>query len=135
MPSSSISRIASRYSSVASWCSATRRAPSGCGGSTLLRGFAPDYRRGTRVVWQVVESASVAAPIGLVWNVVSDFERHPRLAGSGEVRDVRLHGPAAPGSRFDSDVATGEAGSFVSRNRIDVVDEPRELRWTSYPPL
>jgi len=86
-------------------------------------------------VWQVVESASVAAPIGLVWNVVSDFERHPQLAGSGEVRDVRLHGPAAPGSRFDSDVATGEAGSFVSRNRIDVVDEPRELRWTSYPPL
>ena len=86
-------------------------------------------------MWQVVENVAVAAPTGRVWRVISDFEGHPELAGSGEVLAVRLRGSAEPGAEFEADVATGEVGSFVSRNRIDVMDEPRELRWTSYPPL
>jgi uncharacterized protein YndB with AHSA1/START domain len=86
-------------------------------------------------VWHVVESAAIAAPPGRIWNVITDFEHHPGLAGSGEVLAIRMHGPVAPGATFEADVATGEVGSFVSQNRIDVMDEPRELRWTSYPPL
>jgi hypothetical protein len=54
-------------------------------------------------VWEVVESAQVAARPGRVWRVVNDHEGHADRTGNGEVRAIR----------------------------IDVADEPRELAWTS----
>jgi hypothetical protein len=86
-------------------------------------------------VWEVVERAQVATRPGRVWQVVSDIGGHAALAGSGEVRAIRIGGPLEPGTEFEGDIAVGEVGSFVSRNRIDVVDEPNELAWTSFPPL
>jgi hypothetical protein len=86
-------------------------------------------------VWEIVEQAEIAAPPRLVWTIVSDVARHAELAGSGEVRGVHIDGPVAVGTEFEGDVQVGEVGAFVSRNRIDVVDEPTEFAWTSYPPL
>ena len=86
-------------------------------------------------MWEVVERTQIAAVPGAVWRVVSDVASHPELAGSGEVQTVRLDGPVAEGTTFESDVAVGVVGSFVSHNRIDRVDDTRELAWTSYPPL
>lgn len=54
-------------------------------------------------MWEVVERAEIAARPGRVWRIISDIEGHADLAGSGEVRAIR----------------------------IDVADEPRELAWTS----
>jgi hypothetical protein len=87
-------------------------------------------------VWEVVEHAEIAAPPRLVWTIVSDVPLHVELAGSGEVRGIRIDGPVAVGTEFEGDVVVvDEVGAFVSRNRIDVVDEPTEFVWTSYPPL
>jgi len=86
-------------------------------------------------MWEHVERAEVAATPERVWAIVSDFEGHPRLAGSREVLAVRMAGPLAPGTTFEGDNLAGEVGSFVSRNRIEVVDPPCELAWMSYPPL
>jgi hypothetical protein len=52
------------------------------------------------------------------------------------VRGIRIDGPVAVGTEFEGDVVVvDEVGAFVSRNRIDVVEEPTEFVWTSYPPL
>jgi uncharacterized protein YndB with AHSA1/START domain len=85
--------------------------------------------------WEATESVRVAAPPARVWAVVSDIERHPELAGSGEVLAVRINGPLAVGTTFEGDVRTGEVGSFVSRNVIEEATEARRLAWVSYPPL
>jgi uncharacterized protein YndB with AHSA1/START domain len=79
--------------------------------------------------------AVVAAPPERVWQVISDFSRHPKLAGSGEVTQVRMTSDLRSGATFDSDVTVSEVRSFVSRNIVDVVDRPHELSWRSYPPL
>lgn len=85
--------------------------------------------------WETTESMHIAAAPEQVWAVVADVERHPRLAGSGEVLAVRLTGPVATGTTFEGDIQTGEVGSFVSRNVIEEATAPTRLAWVSYPPL
>lgn len=85
--------------------------------------------------WYAEAAVEVAATPEQVWAVVSDFSRHPELAGSGEVLTVRLHGPLAVGTTFDSDVRTGEVGSFSPRCVIEAVEEPHRLAWVSLFPL
>lgn len=86
-------------------------------------------------MWEVSERIEINAPAESVWKVIADIEGHAQLAGSGEVQAIRILGPLAAGTVFEGDIAVSTVGSFVSRNVLDVVDEPRELRWTSYPPL
>lgn len=86
-------------------------------------------------MWGGMVEADVSAPIEQVWAIVSDFDGHTRLAGSGEVRAIRMDRPVVAGATFEADVAVGVVGSFTSRNHVDVADAPQELRWTSYPPL
>lgn len=80
-------------------------------------------------------AVEVAATPEHVWAIVSDFSRHPELAGSEEVLAMRLHGPLAAGTTFDSDVRTGEVGSFSPRCVIEAVEERRRLAWVSLFPL
>ena len=85
--------------------------------------------------WQAATEIDVAATPERLWAIVSDIGRHPVLAGSGEVLAVRMDGPLAVGTSFESDVRTGEVGSFSPRCIIEAVDEPRRLGWVSLPPL
>ncbi len=86
-------------------------------------------------MWEASESRDIAATPEAVWSVISDFGRHPALAGSGEVLAVRTSGAVGVGSVFEGDVRTGEVGSFVSRNVVTAFDHDRRLAWSSYPPL
>ena len=85
--------------------------------------------------WAADAAIDVAAPPERIWAVVSDISRHPALAGSGEVLAVRMNGPLAVGTTFESDVKTGEVGSFSPRCVIEDVNEPRRLAWVSLFPL
>ena len=86
-------------------------------------------------MWHVSEHIAISATPPGVWDVVADIDGHTRLAGSGEVKAIRFDGPLEPGATFEGDIATGEVGSFVSRNVIHEVDRPNRLVWRSYPPL
>lgn len=87
-------------------------------------------------MWQRIERVRIEAKPEPIWRIVSDVAAHPKLAGSGEVRAVTLDGPVEAGTTFSSEIDLGELRApFVARNRIDVVREPIELRWTSFPPL
>ena len=86
-------------------------------------------------MWEATEIIEIAAPPERVWAIVADIERHAELAGSGEVQAICLLDPVGVRARFEGDIKTGEVGSFVSRNRIEVFDAPRELCWRSWPPL
>jgi uncharacterized protein YndB with AHSA1/START domain len=72
--------------------------------------------------WCAEAEIDVEAPPERVWAIVSDISRHPALAGSGEVLAVRLNGPLAVGTTFDSDV-------------IETLDDGRRLGWVSLFPL
>ncbi len=85
--------------------------------------------------WAADAAIDVAAPPERIWAVVSDISRHPALAGSGELLAVRINGPLAAGTTFESDVKTGEVGSFSPRCVIEDVNEPRRLAWVSLFPL
>lgn len=87
-------------------------------------------------MWQRIERARIDAKPEAIWRVIVDVAGHPKLAGSGEVCAITLEGPVEPGTWFTAEIDVGEVRTpFTSRNRIDVVKEPSELRWTSYPPL
>lgn len=85
-------------------------------------------------MWEAVERIEVGAPPERVWVIVTDVERHTELAGSGEVRSVRLRGPLASGTEWEADIGVPEVGEpFKSRSRVLVLDRPREFRWESIP--
>jgi hypothetical protein len=83
-------------------------------------------------VWQVVEQVAIAAPPGRVWRVLADIEGHAGLVGD-DVRAIRMKGPLTVGTTFETE-PTRDHGAIVTQNRIDVVDEARELAWTSFQP-
>ncbi|HLF99684.1 MAG TPA: SRPBCC family protein [Acidimicrobiia bacterium] len=85
--------------------------------------------------WGADAELRINASTAQVWAIVSDIPRHPALAGSGEVLAVRMSGPLAVGTTFESDVKTGEVGSFSPRCVIEEVDPPRRLGWVSLFPL
>ncbi len=76
----------------------------------------------------------------LIFDIVSDLSRHPELAGSEEVLQVRklTEGPVRPGTQFeaDEDIRIGpRREKFVSRSEVVVYDPPHSISWTSTPPL
>jgi hypothetical protein len=86
------------------------------------------------LMWEGSESIDVAAPVESVWAIVTDVERHVGLAGSGEVRSIRLEGALRVGTEWEADIGVPEVGEpFKSRSRVLVLDEPSEFRWSSIP--
>lgn len=85
--------------------------------------------------WHAEAHQDIAASPDQVWDIIADFSRHPTLAGSGEVLRVHIDGPLAVGTSFDSDVRTGEVGSFSPRCVIEAVEKPVRLGWVSLFPL
>ena len=85
-------------------------------------------------MWQGAEQIDVAAPPELVWAIVTNVERHPDLAGSGEVRSIRMDGPLAVGTEWEAEIGVAKVGEpFMSRSLVISLDEPSEFAWTSIP--
>lgn len=84
-------------------------------------------------MWEVTERIVVAAPREKVWAVVTDVSGHAELAGSGEIRALRLSGGVGLGATWEADIAVPGLEPFVSRSEVVVFDEPAEFSWTSVP--
>ena len=84
-------------------------------------------------MWEVTERIVVGAPREEVWAVVTDVSGHAELAGSGEIRALRLSGRVGPGASWEADIAVPGLEPFVSRSEVVVFDEPAEFSWTSVP--
>lgn len=82
----------------------------------------PDRSSKGTTMWHASEQVTIAASPDAVWQVVADIEDHARLAGSGEIRAIRVAGPVAAGMVFEGDIAAGEVGTFVSCNVIETCE-------------
>lgn len=86
-------------------------------------------------MWEVTEEIVVRASPERVWAIVTDVAGHPQLAGSDEIRALRLAGPVALGATWEADIAVpGVDESFVAKSEVVVFDEPSAFGWTSVPP-
>jgi hypothetical protein len=85
-------------------------------------------------MWEATEGLEIAAPPERAFTIVVDVARHTQLAGSGEVRTIRLDEPLAVGVEWEADIGVPEVGEpFKSRSQVLVLDAPREFRWSSVP--
>jgi len=84
-------------------------------------------------MWEVTERIVIGAPREKVWAVVTDVSGHAELAGSGEIRGLRLSGRVGLGAAWEADIAVPGLEPFVSRSEVVVFDEPSEFSWTSVP--
>lgn len=85
------------------------------------------------------ERVHVAAPPEQVFAVLADVAHHDRLAGSGEVKSIRVlgDGPVQVGTEWEADeeiVMTGSTQKFVARSTMQEFTPPFALSWTSTPP-
>lgn len=85
-------------------------------------------------MWQGTEHVEIAAPPEAVWAIVADVSLHPQLAGSGEVKAVRVDGPMAAGAMWEADEVVRGMGAFMARSECLTFDPPREFSWKSFPP-
>src|SRR3989442_126732 len=85
-------------------------------------------------MWEGNEQIEIDAPPERVWAVITDVERHPELAGSGEVRTIRIDGPLAVGTEWEAEIGVPKIDDpFMSRSRVIALAEPSEFVWTSVP--
>lgn len=86
-------------------------------------------------MWEVAERIVVGAPPERVWAIVTDVAGHAELAGSGEIRELRLTGPVGLGATWEADIGVpGLDEPFVAHSEVVVFNEPSEFAWTSRPP-
>ncbi|MFP5218595.1 MAG: SRPBCC family protein [Actinomycetes bacterium] len=74
-----------------------------------------------------------------LFDVMSDLRRHPEIAGSEEVKALRVHGdrPIGIGTTFEADeeVPFGKKTTrFTAKSIITAYDPPRHIAWRSEPP-
>lgn len=74
-----------------------------------------------------------------VFAVLADVAHHDRLAGSGEVKSIRIldDGPVGVRTEWEADeeiVMTGSSQKFVARSTMREFTPPLGLSWTSTPP-
>jgi uncharacterized protein YndB with AHSA1/START domain len=91
------------------------------------------------LIFKARKEAHIDAAPQQVFEVLSDVRRHPEIAGSGEVRTVRLtdDAPLHVGSRWEADerIHMGRKDvDFVATSELVEYDAPRRLSWTSLPP-
>lgn len=80
----------------------------------------------------VTVTALLTAPAEALFDIVSDVERHPELAGSGEVIATRCltPGPVREGSAFQSRQCVGWY-QYPSRSYVQVYERPYRFVWLS----
>ncbi|HEV8565134.1 MAG TPA: SRPBCC family protein [Actinomycetota bacterium] len=86
-------------------------------------------------MWEGTVEVDLPVSPEAVWDVVADIERHRELAGSGEIRSLRVRGPIGVGTRWEADHEVPGAGTFQSTGELIVFQPPTELVWKSFPPL
>jgi uncharacterized protein YndB with AHSA1/START domain len=91
------------------------------------------------LVFSHAERRDIAAPPEAVFTLIGDPARHATLAGSGEVKTVRLRGsgPTTVGSTFEADeeIRIGRnTQRFTAVSTIAEYEAPRVISWTSMPP-
>jgi len=82
----------------------------------------------------------IPAPPEKVFAVLSDVAHHDKLAGSGEVKSIRLLTPGElhVGTEWEADeeITIGKkTDKFVAKSVVQEYDEPTVLSWTSTPPI
>ncbi len=75
-------------------------------------------------------SGLITAPVEAIWELVSDVERHPQIAGSGEVQAVTVRDsrPLGPGVIFESQQLL-RGIHYVTANRIVIWEPPYRFAW------
>ncbi|MBI1377816.1 MAG: hypothetical protein GC157_10095 [Frankiales bacterium] len=91
------------------------------------------------LIYQHMQQRVVPAAAKAVFDVVGDLAQHPRLAGSGEVKTVRLLGDrvVGVGSRFEADEEIRIARRWQRFTAVSTVveyDPPHVISWTSVAP-
>jgi uncharacterized protein YndB with AHSA1/START domain len=91
------------------------------------------------LVFRHEEQQVVAATPQAVFDLLGDPARHARLAGSGEVKAVRLRGDRSirVGSSFEADEAIRMGRStqrFTAVSTVTEYEPPHAISWTSMPP-
>ena len=78
------------------------------------------------------ESRVIAADPQQLFDIVADPAMHPRIDGSGSVREVRADSPArlSKGATFGMDMKLG--ASYKITNTVVEFDEPRVLAWRHF---
>lgn len=85
-------------------------------------------------MWQGTDDVEIMASPEAVWKVISDINSHPRLAGSGEIKQIRFTGPLRVGATWEADEAIRGPGRFTTVSACSVCEPGRELAWTPQPP-
>jgi Polyketide cyclase / dehydrase and lipid transport len=91
------------------------------------------------LIFEHDEQRVLATAAEAVFGLVGDPTRHAELAGSGEVKAVRLRGdgPIGVGSTFEADeeICIGRGTQkFTAISTITEYDPPHVISWTSMPP-
>jgi uncharacterized protein YndB with AHSA1/START domain len=85
------------------------------------------------------EDRHIAAPCETVFAVLTEVAKHDVLAGSGEVKSIRMlsEGALHVGTEWEADeqIKVGRSTQkFVARSTVHEYDPPRVFSWTSMPP-
>ncbi|MFN3373853.1 MAG: SRPBCC family protein [Chloroflexus sp.] len=75
-------------------------------------------------------SGRINAPVEAIWELISDVERHPQIAGSGEVQAVTIRNgrPLEVGAVFESQQFM-RGIHYVTANRIVIWEPPYRFAW------
>lgn len=90
------------------------------------------------LTFQHEERRHIAAPPATVFAILADVTHHDDLAGSGEVKSIRLMSEEVRvGTEWEADeeIKMGRSTQqFVARSTVREYDPPRVFSWTSMPP-
>lgn len=91
------------------------------------------------LTYQHEEKRHIDAPPDKVFTVLADVRHHDDLAGSGEVKSIRMlsEGAIHVGTEWEADeeIKMGRATQkFVARSTVREYEPSRALSWTSMPP-
>jgi uncharacterized protein YndB with AHSA1/START domain len=91
------------------------------------------------LTYQHEERRHIDAPPDKVFAVLADVAHHDDLAGSGEVKSIRIlsEGEVHVGTEWEADeeIKAGRSTQrFTARSTVREYDPPRAFSWTSMPP-
>jgi uncharacterized protein YndB with AHSA1/START domain len=87
------------------------------------------------VVASFRELVEIAAPLPVVWELITDIRRHAEFAGPKSITKViDFDGPVAVGSRWVAHERFGPQ-KFDAPSEFTAVEEQSRLEWVSFPPM